>query len=221
MLRTASSLPYRAFDAGLRRGRLPPTPPACYRASWQLPGPDFHRQATTSLRTARSAARSQRHLPLCWAHERAGLTGIDLLAWTQHLLLDGDLAAAEPKKLRYRLLHVAARLPRRRRTRLRIARPVPGPSTSSPRSTGSPRYPDPSREPATRAPTSSHRRNPTTASGNRHTSPTSIPRRDQLQFERMIKYLAKDRGCGTSAPTPATCCPQRRTRARTRSAPYR
>jgi hypothetical protein len=26
----------------------------CYRASWQLPGPDSHRQATTSLRTARS-----------------------------------------------------------------------------------------------------------------------------------------------------------------------
>ncbi|MGA9310771.1 MAG: hypothetical protein WBV74_10420 [Pseudonocardiaceae bacterium] len=25
-------------------------PPACYRASWQLPGPDSHRQATTSLR---------------------------------------------------------------------------------------------------------------------------------------------------------------------------
>lgn len=34
------------------------------------------------------------------------LTGIDLIAWTQHLLLDGDLAKAEPKKLRYRLLHV-------------------------------------------------------------------------------------------------------------------
>lgn len=50
------------------------------------------------------------------------LTGIDLLAWTQHLLLHGDLAAAEPKKLRYRLLHVAARLTRSaRRTRLRIA----------------------------------------------------------------------------------------------------
>src|SRR2546421_9831373 len=48
-------------------------PPACYRASWQLPGPDFHRQATTSLRTARSAATSQRHLPLCWAHERPRL----------------------------------------------------------------------------------------------------------------------------------------------------
>jgi hypothetical protein len=50
------------------------------------------------------------------------LTGIDLLAWTQLLLLDGELAAAEPKKLRYRLLHVAARLTRTaRRTRLRIA----------------------------------------------------------------------------------------------------
>ncbi|MER6327716.1 IS1380 family transposase, partial [Streptomyces coelicoflavus] len=50
------------------------------------------------------------------------LTAIDLLAWTQLLLLDGDLAAAEPKKLRYRLLHVAARLTRTaRQTRLRIA----------------------------------------------------------------------------------------------------
>jgi hypothetical protein len=38
------------------------------------------------------------------------------------LLLHGDLAAAEPKKLRYRLLHVAARLTRTaRQTRLRIA----------------------------------------------------------------------------------------------------
>jgi len=50
------------------------------------------------------------------------LTAIDLLAWAQHLLLDGDLALAEPKKLRYRLLHVAARITRSaRRTRLRIA----------------------------------------------------------------------------------------------------
>ena len=34
----------------------------------------------------------------------------DLICWTQRLLLTGDLAAAEPKRLRYRLLHVAARL---------------------------------------------------------------------------------------------------------------
>ena len=38
------------------------------------------------------------------------------------LLLDGELATAEPKRLRYRLLHVAARITRSaRRTRLRIA----------------------------------------------------------------------------------------------------
>lgn len=50
------------------------------------------------------------------------LTGIDLIAWTQTLLLDSDLARAEPKTLRYRLLHVAARITRTaRRTRLAIA----------------------------------------------------------------------------------------------------
>jgi hypothetical protein len=36
------------FDAG----RFPPTPPACYRASWQLPGPDLHRLAMASLQSA-------------------------------------------------------------------------------------------------------------------------------------------------------------------------
>jgi Transposase DDE domain group 1 len=34
----------------------------------------------------------------------------DLIVWTQALLLDGELQKAEPKRLRYRLLHVAARL---------------------------------------------------------------------------------------------------------------
>jgi hypothetical protein len=34
----------------------------------------------------------------------------DLIVWTQRLLLTGELAKAEPKRLRYRLLHVAARL---------------------------------------------------------------------------------------------------------------
>jgi hypothetical protein len=53
------------------------------------------------------------------------LTGIDLLAWTQTILLydQPDLARAEPKTLRYRLLHVAARLIRSsRRLRLKIDR---------------------------------------------------------------------------------------------------
>jgi hypothetical protein len=34
----------------------------------------------------------------------------DLLAWTKALALDGELARSEPKRLRYRLLHVAGRL---------------------------------------------------------------------------------------------------------------
>jgi hypothetical protein len=34
----------------------------------------------------------------------------DLICWTQRLLLTGELARVEPKRLRYRLLHVAARL---------------------------------------------------------------------------------------------------------------
>ena len=34
----------------------------------------------------------------------------DLLVWTQALVLTGDLAKAEPKRVRYRLLHVAGRL---------------------------------------------------------------------------------------------------------------
>jgi hypothetical protein len=46
----------------------------------------------------------------------------DLLAWTQLLALDGDLAKAEPKRLRHCLLHVAAQFVRSgRRNRLRIA----------------------------------------------------------------------------------------------------
>jgi hypothetical protein len=35
------------------------------------------------------------------------LAACDLLAGTQLLCCDGELAAAEPKRLRYRFLHVA------------------------------------------------------------------------------------------------------------------
>jgi hypothetical protein len=46
----------------------------------------------------------------------------DLIAWTQQLCLDGDLASAQPKRLRYCLFHVAAVLVRSgRRTRIRLA----------------------------------------------------------------------------------------------------
>jgi Transposase DDE domain group 1 len=51
------------------------------------------------------------------------LTAQDLLAWTQRLLLTGELARCEPKRLRYRLLHVAGRLTRHaRRLRLHLPR---------------------------------------------------------------------------------------------------
>ena len=50
------------------------------------------------------------------------LTAADLLAWTQTILLDGALAKAEPKLMRYRLLHTAARIVRRgRRIFIKIA----------------------------------------------------------------------------------------------------
>jgi len=46
----------------------------------------------------------------------------DLLAWTKGLCLDGELAHAEPKRLRYTLLHTAAIVVRSaRRTSVRIA----------------------------------------------------------------------------------------------------
>ena len=45
----------------------------------------------------------------------------DLIAWTQRLCLDGELAICEPKALRYRLLHTAGRLSfHARRTVLRL-----------------------------------------------------------------------------------------------------
>ncbi|MDQ4134468.1 MAG: IS1380 family transposase [Actinomycetota bacterium] len=43
------------------------------------------------------------------------LAGADLLAWLRSVALDGELAQAEPKTLRYRLLHAAARIVRRAR----------------------------------------------------------------------------------------------------------
>ena len=51
------------------------------------------------------------------------LIGVDLLAWTRRLLLaDTELACCEPKRLRYRLLHVAGRLVRHARSlRLRLS----------------------------------------------------------------------------------------------------
>jgi hypothetical protein len=42
--------PKGLLTLGFDPTRFQTKPPACYRASWQLPGPDSHRQATTSFR---------------------------------------------------------------------------------------------------------------------------------------------------------------------------
>jgi hypothetical protein len=65
-LRTAQSLPPTGLSTlGFDPARFQTEPPACYRASWQLPGRDSHPQAATSLHWIRS---SQSITPNCWAH---------------------------------------------------------------------------------------------------------------------------------------------------------
>src|SRR5205807_1014276 len=57
--------PQGLLTLGFDPARFQTEPPACYRASWQLPGPDSHRQATTSLCWIRSA---QTTTSKRWAH---------------------------------------------------------------------------------------------------------------------------------------------------------
>ena len=67
------------------------------------------------------------------AWQAAALTAATLLAWLRLLALDGHLARAEPKTLRYRILHAAARLTRGGRSAASRSRPAgPGPATSLP-----------------------------------------------------------------------------------------
>jgi Transposase DDE domain group 1 len=56
----------------------------------------------------------------------ASLTAATLLAWLRLLALDGELARAEPKTLRYKILHAAARLAHSaRRHKLKISKTWP------------------------------------------------------------------------------------------------
>jgi hypothetical protein len=96
-----------------------------------------------SLRTADSASSPSKdaglgHFPsydfavnAAWL--TAAMTGQILLAWLKLLALDGDLAKAEPKTLRHRMLHTAARLARGGRKRhLRIQATWPWAETRNP-----------------------------------------------------------------------------------------
>jgi hypothetical protein len=66
------------------------------------------RTASATARPPASAASPPATFALNTAWLGPSLTAADLTAWTQALLLDGELATAEPKRLRYRLLHTAA-----------------------------------------------------------------------------------------------------------------
>jgi hypothetical protein len=72
-----------------------------------------------------------RNLPFAaFEHNRVwlelSLIAQELLAWTRLLCLEGELALAEPKRLRQRLLHVAGKVVRSaRRTTLRLPRSWP------------------------------------------------------------------------------------------------
>jgi hypothetical protein len=91
-----------------------------------------HRQrARVEGRIRAAKATGLRNLPFdLWRRNSVWLELVlaaqDLTCWAQALLLDGPLAVAEPKTLRYRLLHVAARVVcHARRVILRLQRSWP------------------------------------------------------------------------------------------------
>jgi len=88
-----------------------------------------HARVEDRIRTAKDTGLDHfpsRSFPINTAWLTVVMLAVDLIAATQHLLLHGDLAKAEPKTLRYRLLHVAARLTRgQRRCWLRVQRSWP------------------------------------------------------------------------------------------------
>jgi len=128
------------------------------------------------------------------------LTACDMLAWTQLLLLDGELATAEPKRLRYRLLHVAARITRTaRRTRLRIAQSWPWAAASPPRSPASPSSHDRQADhakPATTRPTNQSPETPhrPTPAQTTPTTPIHRPMPTPPASHGKIRSLVNDRG---------------------------
>jgi Transposase DDE domain group 1 len=84
-----------------------------------------HARVEDRIRTAKQAGLGRfpsREFTINAVWLQLALTAADLIAWTQTILLDAALAKAEPKLLRYRLLHTAARIIHRgRRTVIKIA----------------------------------------------------------------------------------------------------
>lgn len=72
-----------------------------------------HAAVEDHIRSAKASG--LRNLPFrSFSHNEAWLelvpAGCDLVAWTKMLLLEGKIASCEPKRLRYRVLHVAGRI---------------------------------------------------------------------------------------------------------------
>jgi hypothetical protein len=87
----------------------------------------LHRQhAEVEDRVKTLKATGAGHLPFCSFAANAAwfelaLLAHDILVWTQQLLLDGEHKISEPKRLRYRILHVAGQITRHaRRTTLHL-----------------------------------------------------------------------------------------------------
>jgi Transposase DDE domain group 1 len=84
-----------------------------------------HARVEDRIRTAKQAGLGRfpsREFAINAVWLQLALTAADLIARTQTILLTGELAKAEPKLLRYRLLHTAARIIRRgRRSFVKIA----------------------------------------------------------------------------------------------------
>ena len=99
-----------------------PTPPATPSSSSCVTAATA--RSRTGSRTSRTAASNACRSPAFAANAawmEMVLCAADLLAWSQTLLFTGELAVAEPRTFRYRILHIAGRLIRSaRRTWLRL-----------------------------------------------------------------------------------------------------
>ncbi|MDH6128395.1 IS1380 family transposase [Kitasatospora sp. GP82] len=110
----AKGMRYQTFATNTRRGQAQFLD-ARHRKHARVE-PKIRDQKASGMRLLPS-----REMPVNAAWLTATAIACDLRAWLQLLALDGDLAKATPKTLRYRILHVPARLVRgQRRRRLKI-----------------------------------------------------------------------------------------------------
>jgi hypothetical protein len=143
-----------------------------------------HRQhARVEDRIRNGKDRGLRNLPCQDLHTNTAwvelaLTAADLTTWAQALCFTGTLRRLEPKRLRYRVLHVAGRVVTTgRRLILRLDQDWPWAPTSRPPSTGSAPPPGQADQTTTRQPTTRTSEHQLPAPPDRrHTLMTSIAR---------------------------------------------